>query len=311
MAGPPLLFEIKGNSLDDGPGIRTVVFFKGCPLECAWCHNPEGRRPGVELAFDARACVGSGACIRRCPEHALDRARPGLVDRAKCTLCFECVPVCPSRALARLGTELDVAAVIAEVRRDLPFFAASGGGVTFSGGEPAMFPTFAGELARALEALGVHLLVETCGQYDAGLFDEHLYPHIDLIYFDLKLVDDAEHRRRCGTGNRRILDNFTTLWRRAREGGAEVLPRVPLVPGMTATPDNLRGIAAFLRAQGAGRVALLPYNPLWPDKLGKLGDAPVALGGAGAGDGALGRFMTREEVAACRAWFEGFEVVAG
>lgn len=297
----PLVFEVKGNSLDDGPGIRTVVFFKGCPLACAWCHNPEGLRHGPELAFDEKLCVGALACLGRCKEGALDRQRKGFVVREKCSLCFDCVEACPSGALSRVGRALTAEEVLAKVKKDLPFFSASGGGVTLSGGEPTMHLELAAEVARGAKKLGVHVLLETCGQFELSRFERELYPHLDLIYYDLKLFDSAGHQRLCGTANRRILENFAALHRRQEAGGVELLPRIPLVPGMTATKENLCALAAFLKGLGAGKVALLPYNPLWPEKGQKLGAAASAFG-------PLGRFMSRDELAECRGFFSGFQV---
>ena len=298
MTGPPLIVDVKGNSLDDGPGIRTVVFFKGCPLSCVWCHNPEGRARGAELAFERRDCVGAGACLDACQPGALDPSLPGLVDRARCTLCFDCVGACAAGALEVVGRPLSVEQVLAEVDKDRPFFAASGGGLTLSGGEPTLHMRFAAELARRARARGIHVLLETCGAFDLGRFEAELAPHLDLVYFDLKVYDPGEHRRLCGADNATILDNFAALWGRRP---VDVRPRIPLVPGLTATDENLRALAGLLRELDVDRVTLLPYNPLWRDKLVKLGlPAP-----AGADDPALGRFMDAAELDRCRSWFAG------
>lgn len=304
MGGVPLFFEIKGNSLDDGPGIRTVVFFKGCPMNCVWCHNPEGRRPGPEIAFDGGACIACGLCIKICTESALDRKLPGFVDRVRCTLCFDCVNTCPTGALERVGHKRSVDEIVEFVKRDLPFFKRSGGGVTLSGGEPTMFPDFAGELAAALGDMGIHVLLETCGLLDMDRFREHLYPHLDLIYVDLKIVDLDAHKRYCRTSNEKILSNLAMLHRLSENGGAEVLVRVPLVPGITATDRNLASIAAFLGDAGIGRVSLLSYNPMWGPKLVKLGEQLPELAGID-----LERFMSAEELDRCRSQFRGFELL--
>ncbi|PKN44772.1 MAG: glycyl-radical enzyme activating protein, partial [Deltaproteobacteria bacterium HGW-Deltaproteobacteria-17] len=228
-----LILEIKGNSLDDGPGIRSVVFFKGCPLSCAWCHNPESKRTGPELSFDSRECIGCDTCVKVCPCGALDRRNPGYVDRARCDLCFKCVQACPAEALSRVGTAMSVAAVLEQVSRDIPFYRNSGGGVTLSGGEPTLFSEYAGELLAELKGRGIHTLVETCGHFQLDRFLELIYPWTDELYIDLKLYDTDEHRRLCGAGNERILANFLELHERALRGGVPVTPRVPLIPEMT------------------------------------------------------------------------------
>jgi pyruvate formate lyase activating enzyme len=300
----PLLFGIRGNSLDDGPGIRTVVFFKGCPLSCVWCHNPEGMRRGVEIAFESKKCVACDTCLKTCKKGALDRNLPFLVDRSRCNLCFDCVEECPSGALFRVGFAHEIDNIVHLVRRDLPFFQRSGGGVTLSGGEPTIFMEHASELCRRLKSLGVHVLLETCGLFELPRFEALLQPHLDLIYFDLKIMDPALHRQYCGADNARILDNFKALSSRARQGGVEILPRVPLVPGITDTESNLARIASLLREAGWGRVALLPYNPLWIEKLATLGETNFSLEGE-----RFRRFMRPDELERCRGLFEGFSLV--
>ncbi len=299
----PLLLSIKGNSLDDGPGIRSVIFFKGCPLSCAWCHNPESRARGPALSFTVDACTRCDACLEVCEPGALAYDLDGMVDRARCTLCYECVDRCPYEALEPVGEAMSADEVVARVLRDKVFYDRSGGGVTFSGGEPTLHLAWLGALAERLKAAGVHLLLETSGAFDLARFDALLAPHLDAIYFDLKLFDDDAHRRLCGASNRHILENFRALSERARNGGPEVLPRVPLIPGVTSTPENLEAIAGFLRGLGVTRVALLPYNPMWTTKLPMLGMQPAPT----MRDAPTG-FMAPDELSACRRAFEGFEV---
>ncbi len=300
----PLILEVKGNSFDDGPGIRTVVFFKGCPLSCAWCHNPESKRRGAEIAFDLSQCVGCGTCLEVCERGALDRSYPFFVDRSLCDLCFRCVDECPAAALTRVGRHMEVGEILDLVRRDIPFFRTSGGGVTLSGGEPTLYMPYASRLLRELKAMDVHTLVETCGYFDLAEFEELIYPYADLIYYDIKLYDPDEHREHCGVSNELILDNFKALQSRSNDGGISVLARVPLIPGFTLGEDNLASIAAFLRDCGVGRVALLPYNPLWFDKSRKIGeDSPLKSHPAAS------TWMKREEIARCELLFEGFELL--
>lgn len=267
----PLIFEIKGNSLDDGPGIRTVIFFKGCPLSCLWCHNPEGMRLGLALSFDQRECIGCGTCLETCQLHALSGNNKFYVDRQKCNLCFMCVETCPAGALERVGHEMTGAAIIEQVLKDKPFFITSGGGVTLSGGEPTLAMDFLSGLLQDMKTNGLHCLLETCGLFDLTRFRKLIYPHLDAIYFDLKLFDESLHKRFCGVSNIPILANFAHLLTLTREDGKALLPRIPLVPSITDTDDNLRKIASFLQSLHVTKASLLAYNPLWPEKGAKLG----------------------------------------
>lgn len=267
----PLILDVKGNSLDDGPGIRSVVFFKGCPLSCLWCHNPESKKTGPEIAFDRGRCVDCGDCRQVCPEKALSRQNPLVLDRNRCTLCFVCLQACPSGALERVGQEMSIEEILEKILPDKPFFEASGGGVTLSGGEPTLFMDFAGKLLEALKGQNIHTLLETCGQFDMDRFMALLYPHLDAVYFDIKLMDQMAHKAYCGVSNHKILDNFSQLFKTAKKDGKRVLPRTPLVPGITDTEKNLSDIAAFLKELNVTQAALLAYNPLWHDKTEKIG----------------------------------------
>ena len=267
----PLIFAIKGNALDDGPGIRSVVFIKGCPLSCVWCHNPEGKREGIEISFEAGECIGCDTCLSICPENALNRENPFFINRKICSLCFDCVAACPSGALQSVGKMIEKAEILKNVLRDKTFYDISGGGVTLSGGEPTLFMDFVGHLSKALKIEGVHTLLQTCGLFSLEKFDQQIYPYLDLIYFDIKLMDPVAHTHYCGAPNPTILNNFGELAQRARKGGIPILPRIPLVPGITDTEVNLRACATFLQACGAQHVQLLPYHPLWQEKNRLLG----------------------------------------
>lgn len=305
MTNKPLIFDLKSNALDDGPGIRTVVFFKGCPLSCVWCHNPEGKSKVREIAFDASACIEHRACEDECDYSALDRSIRGYVNRDVCTLCGQCVEVCPSGALSIIGRETSVDEVVERVRLDMPFYEISGGGVTLSGGEATLFLTSAGELAGRLRELGVHVLLETCGLFDPKRFDALLLPFLDAIYFDLKLFDPDAHRRYVGTDNKRILDNFVRLHKRHLAGEVDLLARIPLIPGITDTPENLLAASAFLSEAGAERVALLAYHTFWKSKLDTLGQR--------ISNDLLGpdheEIRTDESIARSRSYFRDFDVV--
>jgi len=300
MSGEPLIFEIKRNSLDDGPGIRTVIFFKGCPLSCPWCQNPEGRRPRVDISFDRKKCIGCKTCIKVCKKSALDRHPQYFIEREKCDLCFECADNCPTGALARVGRHIPVQEIVDSVVRDIPFFNTSGGGVTLSGGEATLFMPYASSLLQALKLNGVSALLETCGHFDFDAFDELMYPWLDAIYYDLKILDPEWHRKICGVPNDRILANFERLHARALKGGVPVLPRIPLVPRLTAVKPNLRALAAYLKKHRVKKLSLLPYNPLWQDKMIMVG-MPGAYEQAG--------WMPERDIKLCRSFFKRFELV--
>jgi len=272
-AGKPLILEIKANSLDDGPGIRSVIFFKGCPLSCVWCQNPEGKSALVEIAFDAKECVGCDNCLKICPENALSRKNRYFIDRTRCSLCFRCAEACPAEALSRVGREMDHGEIVNMVMKDKPFYDTSGGGVTLSGGEPTLFIDFTAELLSRLKKQKIHLLLETCGFFNMEKFQSALLPHLDAIYYDIKLIDDEAHRKYTGVTNEEILENFKKLVDITKNSHVTLLPRVPLIPGITDTDRNLREIASFLFALGARKVALMSYNPLWQAKTHKIGFA--------------------------------------
>ncbi len=299
----PLIFEIKGNALDDGPGIRSVVFFKGCPLSCSWCHNPEGRRTQMEIAYDRKECIGCGACAAVCLAKAVSLQHVHHIDRSKCTLCFECIDTCPAGALTRVGRPMTVEEIVDEVLKDKPFFDTSGGGVTFSGGEPVLFMEFLSDLLRHLKKHRIHTLLETSGFFDFSKFEQLIFPYLDAIYYDIKILNNDAHRRYTGVSNERILDNFERLSKK----GVSLLPRTPLVPGITDTPDNILNIAGYLAKLNITRAALLSYNPLWHDKMTKIGtDSPYR------NDKIMTSWMEQEGVERCRKIYrdEGIEVIA-
>lgn len=295
----PLILDIKGNALDDGPGIRSVIFFKGCPLDCVWCHNPESKKPDPEISFDPKECVGCGACLGACPEKALSFDFPYRIDRTRCTLCMACAEACPSGALAPVGKRMEVQDIVSGILRYKPFFDTSGGGVTLSGGEPTLFPEFLSELLKSLKASGVHTLLETSGQFSRESFEKLILPFVDTIYMDIKFVSPHLHKKYCGISNDRILDNFRRLNALKEEAGIEILPRTPLVPGITDTRENLSAIAGFLRDQNVENASLLAYNPLWHDKNFKIG-AENILGR----EEILTKWMTKERIGECEAVFE-------
>lgn len=199
---------------------------------------------------------------------------PGVgINRWACTRCFDCVPVCPSGALRQVGKPANVAELMAKLRADKPFYEASGGGVTFSGGEPTLAMELLGELAAACRAEGIHTLLETAGYFRWEPFERGVLPHLNAIYYDLKLMDSEDHRAYCGVPNERILANFKRLVELSRAGTFDLQPRIPLVPDITATEENLTAIGRFLLDVGVRQVRLLDYNPTWVDKGPQLGIA--------------------------------------
>ena len=289
------IVDLKRNSLDDGPGIRTLIFFKGCPLRCVWCHNPETKHAYEELMFDAKVCISCGDCAASCTVHAIDLADPRRIDRQVCTRCMDCVDVCPSGALKRAGVLYTVDALFAEIMKDEPFYRYSAGGVTFSGGEPSVYMHFISELSRRLKSSGIHLNIETCGLYNHALFEKLVLPYLDMIFFDIKFTDPLLHKKYTGSTNDVIMQNFLHLHARK---DIPVIPRVPLIPGITATEENLVSIAQFFSSQGITKVELLAYNPLWTDKSSGLGHTL---------DYDRKKFMDKDEIVKIKRIFSNFD----
>lgn len=263
-----LLFDLRRYSIHDGPGIRTTVFFKGCPLRCAWCHNPEGQAGCKELMLRPKRCIDCGECGKVCPHGALQRAAgQWTVDRALCDACGRCAEVCYAEALQIVGREYSPVEVMAAIERDRAFFDQSGGGVTFTGGEPLAQFEFLLTLLQACKRAGLHTALDTCGYADWEQF-QRLLPWVDLVLYDLKYMDDTGHRQITGVSNQRILSNLQKLC----AAGKPVWLRMPLIPGINDDPANLDATAAFAAAlPGRPPLYLLPFHNSAEAKYAGLG----------------------------------------
>jgi pyruvate formate lyase activating enzyme len=256
-----ICFDIQRFSIHDGPGIRTTVFLKGCPLTCPWCHNPEGRTPGPEIHLFPDRCIACGTCHDVCPTD----------DPARCLRCGECAEKCPADARRLVGRTWNAAELVAEVERDRPFFEQSGGGVTFSGGEPLAQPEFLIACLRGCRERGLHTAIDTCGYANPEILLE-VARHTDLFLYDLKILDEEQHLRRTGVPLAPILANLRAL----DEAGARIWIRTPILPGVNdddAAIDALATVAAGL--SHSPPIHLLPYHRLGLDKAGRL--RPEAL----------------------------------
>ncbi len=269
MNSSGIIFDIKKFAVHDGPGIRTTVFLKGCPLRCAWCHNPEGIACEPEIMVFADRCIrGCRDCLASCPQGALKKVRGVIrLDRGLCDGCGACAEICPAEALQSAGRTVSVPEIMEEAARDIPFYKESGGGVTFSGGEPLSQPAFLRGLLLACRAQGIHASVDTSGHAPFSLFEE-LLPLVDLFLYDLKLIDDERHRRYTGISNRLILENLKKL----SLSGAPLAVRVPLIPGVNDADNDLRALADFCASlPGHHPLHLLPYHRGYVAKRLRLG----------------------------------------
>jgi len=252
-----IVFDIQKFSLHDGPGIRTTVFFKGCPLNCWWCHNPESQAVGLEIMFNAKRCIRCGACEAACTHGAISRNGNLMsTDEEKCTLCGACVESCYAEAREAVGQKMTVAQVMAKIERDVVFYDESGGGATFSGGEPLMQPDFLLALLQACKEREIHTALDTCGFASWETLDR-VRGLVDLFLYDLKLMDGTKHREFTGVPNDPILDNLQRL----SAQGHNVILRLPIIPGLNDDEENIRQTGEFATAlPGLSGVDILPYH---------------------------------------------------
>ena len=265
------IFDLQRFSIQDGPGIRTTVFLKGCPLRCLWCHNPESQRRRIEISFAADRCAGCGKCAAVCPEscHTLLPEGHGF-DRSACRSCGDCAAACLPGALSVIGRDVSVDEVLQEVLADRIFYDTSGGGITISGGEPMMQFPFALALCRAAKEAGLHVALDTCGEAEWSDY-EKILPFVELFLYDLKAMDPSRHRELTGIDNVRILNNL----RRLDAAGCRISIRCPLIPGCNDDWEHLQGIADFVSGlKQVQEVTLLPYHAMGAGKSRRLGRNP-------------------------------------
>lgn len=273
-----LIFNVQRDSTEDGPGIRTTVFMKGCTMRCPWCHNPEGINPAPELVWYETRCIGAGECIKACPRGALALTKDGvIIDRSLCDICGECAVACPANALEVLGKKRTVKELVDTVIRDRVFYEKSGGGITLSGGEPSMQAGFSAALMKIMRQEGIHVALDTCGGSNWNALGP-LVNLADLVLLDLKLMDGENHLKYTGiplelvlTNAKEVVKMEKTLW-----------VRTPVIPGHTDSEENIRRVARFIRNKlpTTERYDILAFNNACATKYHRLG-ITWKLGGEG------------------------------
>ncbi len=271
MSSPTgLIFDIKKFSIHDGPGIRTTVFLKGCPLHCEWCHNPEGMAPQAEIQFWSGRCIACQDCVGECEAGAvLWVAGARAYEASSCEKCGRCAEVCPTEATQLIGQTVTVPEIVAEIEKDVVLYDESGGGATFSGGEPLLQIDFLEAVLRACKDHGIHTMVDTSGYTDPQRF-ERIRPWVDLFLYDLKMMNDTRHVQHTGVSNRRILSNLQAL----SQAGETIVARIPIIPGINDDAENIRQSGEFLRSLGNLRqVNILPYHRAATEKYSRIGNS--------------------------------------
>jgi pyruvate formate lyase activating enzyme len=268
---PVLIFDIKRYAIHDGPGIRTTIFLKGCPLACIWCHNPEGRSPKAEKMYSPKKCIGCRQCVEICPQKACRFTSEGIItDAERCTVCGKCAEVCCSNATEMAGRSETVESIIEILKKEMIFFDQSGGGVTVSGGEPLMFPEFLCRLLDECGKIGIHRTLDTSGFAKTETLQE-VSRRVDLFLYDIKMMDSTNHKKYTGVDNELILHNLKIL----AESGANICIRIPLIEGINDDDKNIDETAAFINtlAGEKKKVELLPYHNIAIHKHQKLGQS--------------------------------------
>lgn len=273
------VFSIQRYSIQDGPGIRTTVFVKGCPLRCKWCANPESQSPDPEILVRRQKCRGCGECVKACKRGAVEVVEGVVrIRRSLCDLCMDCVEACPTGTLEVTGREMTIDEAVRECCQDEPFYRNSDGGVTLSGGEPLVQPAFALHFLRACKEKSLHTVLDTCG-YAPWEVLEAVLAYTDLVLFDVKHLDPAMHRQGTGVENALILEN---LRKTTAAGRSKVWIRIPLVPGYNDSEEHARAVADAVAAMPVEKISLLPYHEWGKPKYEFLGrEYPFRGGGPG------------------------------
>lgn len=262
------IFDIQSYAIHDGPGVRTLVFLKGCPLRCLWCHNPEGRSPKLELMYFEALCIHTYNCVGICPVKAItiEENKKIRIDREKCTVYGFCTDVCPTSALKLVGKWMDVNDLIKEIEKYNQLYNSPDAGVTFTGGEPLFQPAFLKEILKECKKHYIHTAIETCGYASKEIF-ESIIPYVDLFLYDLKLFDEKENIKYTGVSSMLIKENLKFLI----EKGSEIVLRFPVIPGITDTETNVKNWVKFLsNLKGPKEIDLLPYHDV-DEKFYRLG----------------------------------------
>lgn len=258
--------NIQKFSVHDGPGIRTTVFLKGCPLKCWWCHNPESQNKNHEIIYFEERCTRCGVCVKRCEENAIEiKDNVVIIDKNKCNLCGKCSDFCPSNAREYVGKEFTVRELMKEVIKDEVFYDESGGGVTFSGGEPLIYVEFLKEALQFCKDRGIHTTLDTCGYVKWESF-ERIVDKVDLFLYDIKMMNDEKHKKYTGVGNKLILENLNRL----SERGCNIFVRMPIIAGVNDDDENINESVCYLSKLNIIQVNLLPYHKMGMDKYKRL-----------------------------------------
>ena len=270
------ILEIIRMSTEDGPGLRTTVFFKGCSLNCSWCHNPESISPKPQIQWIATSCIGCGICVNTCDKSALEKTEKGItINRSLCNGCGLCTEECPTTAMELLGKKWSVHDLVCELVKDRAYFEQSGGGVTLSGGEASLQIDFCFALLKELKSRGIQTALDTCGQVSQAVL-ANLLPYVDLLLYDIKEIETDNHKKHTGAGSEKILANavFAANYKKTHLFPKTLWIRTPVIPGCTNTAENIQSIGDFISANMQGAVAkweLCAFNNLCRDKYKRLG----------------------------------------